>query len=167
MSVEYPIVQRCVTSWADLKIDLSPRNGPVFQTRDFASLDWDEKLEPSKVPGTGPMHVGRTRGVYEANGAMSMYKNSALTFKKALYALTLGAGYGVAVFDILAHYEPVVTAQDPEAATQIISVRLVGCRIVSSATKNAPGGDGTVDEMGLSVTRIEEIGIDGIPIRML
>lgn len=167
MSFEYPQVQRGVTSWADLKIDLLPRNGPVFQTRDFAALDWDEKLEPSKVPGTGPMHVGRTRGVYEANGSMSMYINSALAFQRALSALTLGNGYGVAVFDILAHYEPVVTAQDPEAATQILSVKLVGCRIVSAATKNAPGGDATVKEFGLSVTRIEEIGIDGLPIRML
>lgn len=162
MSFEYPVIDGQPTSWANLKVSLEAIGGPTFSTADFAALDFDETLEPSKVPGTGPMHRGMTVGMYDANGSMSMYQDRGTEFLRVLQASKQGrVGFGLVPFDIVAQWEPL------GGEGSILSVRIIGCRIKGTSIKSAPGGDATVIEMPLAVSRIEWLASDGTVLRMV
>lgn len=94
----------------------------------ITELTYSDTLEPGKVEGARPQLLGRTRGKYEAEASMSMYRQEfdELTTK-------LGDGYGEKVFNIVANYgddgQPTVTD------------RIVGCRIKKVDNQAQKGND--------------------------
>jgi hypothetical protein len=159
MAFDTTQIQGAYVSWANIGISLETYGGPSFRTSDFAAIDWDHGLEPSDVPGTGPMTVGRTIGMYKKSASMTMYMAKAYDFQKALQAIKPGVGFMLIPFDLMAQWEPL----DGDGA--IFSVRLIACRIMSEASKNAPGGDANTLEMPLSISHIEKIHPDGTVLR--
>jgi hypothetical protein len=167
MGVQYPKVKGSIVSWGNLKFVLQPlsSNGggsQTFKTDAFAAVDWDEKLEPEKVPGAGPMHIGRTIGIYEANASMSLYKDEGLEFLKVLQTIAgQNNGYGEIEFDLILSWEPL------NGQGRIFTVKLLGARIAGHSEKNAPGAGATVIEMPLSIDRVEKIAADGTVLRLI
>lgn len=159
MAYEYPEIQGSMTSWANIKVASEIHDGETFITRDYSAIDWDHALEVAAVPGTGPMPVGVADGAYTANGSMTMYARRALDFQKALMASKPGVGFMRIFFDLQLSWEPL------EGDGEIITVKLVGCRIMSEAGKNAPGPDGAALEFPLFVTRVDKFHPDGTLIR--
>lgn len=162
--LQYPKIDGEYVSWAEIGISLETYGGKSFRTADFSALDWDHKLEPGRVEGTGPMHVGRTFGKYEANASMSMWIDSALAFQEALQDID-GKRYGTVKFDIMCSYEP-LSAEGFAGSGRIITLKLVAARIAGEASKNAPGPDGTGIDMPLSIDRIEKILPNGKVLRL-
>lgn len=80
------------------------------------SLDYGHGLEPGKVSGTSAQKLGRTRGMYEAEGSFEMYLHEWEEFKAVL-----GDGFMEVPFDITANYA--------ETGQPIITDKLAGCRI--------------------------------------
>ena len=158
---DYPLLNGNPTSWANLKVSLEVIGGPTFITADFAALDFDETLEPTKVMGTGPQHRGMTVGQYDCNASMSMYLDQGYEFIKALTNAGGGRGFGLVTFDISASYTP----YGVEGGVK--SVRILGCRVKGTAVKNAPGGDGSVLEMPLAASMLEWIAADGTVMRLV
>lgn len=160
--VQYPKIGGKIPSWANLHVSLSPYGGPTFQTEAFAAIDWDEKLDPEKVPGTGPMHIGRTDGVYDANASMTMYLDSHMQFLSALQDIAgPDNGYGGVEFDLQASYEPL------NGSGGIWTVRLIGARIAGGSGKNAPGASATAIDTPLSIDRVEKITPQGKVLRLI
>lgn len=162
MSLQYPKVKGSIVSWANLKTSLLPYDGPDFLTNAYAAVDWDEKLEPEKVKGTGPIHIGRTVGQYDANGSMSMYLDEGMAFQESLQNIAGDDnGFGEIEFDILCSWEPL------NGEGRIFTVKLVGARIAGDAIKSAPGAGATVLEMPLSIDRVEKITPSGKVLRLI
>lgn len=155
MDFDFPMIGGAYTSWANIAINLALLGAADYRTKDFAALDWDHSLEPEIVPGTGPMPVGATVGIYAANASMTMYFDSGSDFQRALQAANpTTSGIGLAVFDITAHWSP----KDNIGITR--EVRIVGARIKSVSNSNAPGSAAATLVFGLAVTGYIEV--DGI-----
>lgn len=162
MAIKYPKIQGAIPSWANIGISLAPYAGPEFRTDAFAALDCDHKLEPEKVPGTGPIHIGRTVGVYDANGSMSMYIDECMAFLEVLQNIAGDEnGYGEVEFDINCSWEPL------NRQGRIFTVRLIGARIAGDSMKNAPGATAAMFEMPLSIDRLEKITPTGKVLRLI
>lgn len=152
-----PKIQGTIASWANLSISLAPYGGQSFSTDAFAALDWDDKREPERVMGAGGNMLGGTDGEYQANGSMSMYLAQGVAFQEALQQIAGdGQRFGLISFDINCSWVP---KRDPNQ--NIITAKLVGCRIAGRANKNATGSAATVLEMPLFVAEVQLIAPSG------
>lgn len=159
MGLLQPQIEGFYTSWAQLSIALSIMGGQDMLTSDFSALDWDHKLEGEKVPGTGPLHVGRTIGIYEAAASMTMWHSKGCEFQKALMDIgaARGLGYMQVPFNVVCSYEPI-----GQATPLIYTVKIPGCTIATEALKNASGAAPTALEFTLNVGGvIEKVLPDG------
>jgi len=151
---EFPQINGHVWSWAELVPSIEIHEGESIQTKDFAAIDYDHALEGTKVPGVGSMHVGDTKGVYSANGSMSMYLAAQERFTDALCALSPnGDTYGTVKFDLVVSW----TNDAGETTTH----KLVGCRIQSEGHSHSPSADATVVTMPLMVGKVLKKGSNG------
>jgi hypothetical protein len=155
---QYPKVKGSIVAWANIVIPLVPLDGQEFKTNAFAAIDWDDSLEQSKVPGTGPKHIGRAIGAYDANASMTMYLDEALEFQKALKAIATGQGFhgiGEVEFDIPVSWEPL------NGQGRIFTVKILGARFAGRSMKNAPGANAAALEIPLSVSEVIPVAADG------
>lgn len=151
---EYPQVNGQMVGWAEIAVSIEIADGEKIQTRDIAAIDWSDKLEGAKVPGTGPSPVGRTTGAYDASGSMTMYRASYRRFMDAL--AQINSRVGLAVFDVIVSWSPL--DEDGGTAEDTYTTKLIGCRVQERQSSNAPGGDASQIVMPLSVLRVEEDG---------
>lgn len=149
----FPLIDGQYVSWAEMGFSLEVYGGPSFQTKDFASADFSDKLEPGKVRGTGPLIVGRTFGQYDADASISMYLSSYINFQRALKAIAAIAyqgRIGAVPFDVPISWEPL------GGVGEVFSAKLVAARIAGRAIKAAAGSvDAIVMEIPLSIVRLE------------
>ncbi len=160
MGVEdYPLLQGQYLSWAEIQPVLAIAGGLDVKTKDFAAIDFNDSLTPSKVRGVGPVIRGRTVGLYDADGTMSMYHASAVSFRGQLLKAAQANGHNriaLVAFDLIINWSPL------DGIGSVYTTKLVGARLQERSQKNASSSaDANVSEMPLSIVRVEEIDPTG------
>ena len=103
--------------------------GSLFQG--ISEISYSDKLEPGKHRAIGsPKILGMTRGQYDAEASMVMYKEDAQGLLEALAAF---GGYGEVAFQIVVTYA--------ETGAAPIVDTLEGCRITSVDDSVSAGSD--------------------------
>jgi hypothetical protein len=119
-------------------------------------INYSDSLEPGSLRGTGALKRGRSRGMYDAEGSFSIYKEDYEPIKRALSALGLG-GFMVTPFLIT------VTYRELGQGNILITDTIEGCRIKKNDSSNSSGNaDPSLHKVDLDVFRVGWNGIYGI-----
>lgn len=137
---QYPLINGHRYSFSSLEANIAGIPVPGI-----SELSYNDGLEPGAIEGTSPQRLGRTRGKYESDGSMSMYRQEfdELTAR-------LGDGYGERSFNIVASY-----ADDGQPT---VTDRLVGCRIKKVDNQAQKGSDPLEVKLELDIMYIERNG---------
>ena len=141
---DYPLINGLRFDYSSVEINA---NGSVL--RGVKEISYSHKLEPGLVRGTSAQIQGRTRGQYEPEGSMTLYKQEALELIQAL-----GGGYMEKSFDLVVHFS--------DFGQPLITDRVLGCRIKSEEDSHQEGSDALVTKFDLSVIAVIKGGIDPI-----
>lgn len=124
-------------------------NGQPYQG--VTEISYSDTLEPGVLRGTTALMRGRTRGMYEAEGSFTIYKEDFEPVKQALIALGLG-GFGEAEF--------LITVSYAEVGSALITDTIEGCRIKHQENSHSAGNsDALTTKVDLSVFRIGWNGV--------
>lgn len=145
---DFPIINGQMVSWAELTPSIEIHDGESIQTKDFAAIDYSDSLEGTKVPGVGPKHVGDTVGVYNAEGSITLYRAAAQRFMEALAAANSRGAAGLTKFDLVVSYAPLT------GSGEVITDKLIGCRIASRQVTTAPSADAITVVLPLMVSEV-------------
>jgi hypothetical protein len=133
--MDYPLVNGTRHEWSSIEVKV--KGAIVIGLKEVA---YNDKLEPTKVYGAHAQPLGRTRGVYLAEGSITLLLDEANTLIQAL-----GDGFKETVFDItIAYSEGGATITD----------EMIGCRVKSVDQSLSQGADGTVRKFDLDVMYI-------------
>jgi hypothetical protein len=118
---------------------------------EIQDLAYSDTLAPGKVRGTGPAIRGRTRGIYDAEGSMTLYKSEFDIMAIDLQALDPTSGIGEIPFIVTAAYgkNPLTLTEDS----------LFGCRIKKIDNSHKEGSDALVVKLDLDILRIDHNGL--------
>jgi hypothetical protein len=119
-------------------------NGQIISG--FKELSYSHKKEPAKQHGSSAQPIGRTRGQYDAEGSITMYKRFAQDLTNAL-----GPGYMDVAFTITVNYQP-------DDLQGIITDTLVGCLIKNDEDSHSEGTDALVTKYDLDIMYIKKGG---------
>lgn len=109
-------------------------------------ISYTHSLEPGELRGTRAGVIATTRGVYSAEGSITMPVEDADFFVK-----TLGPGWMETQFQVVVTYRSFLSMNVHA---------LVGCRVTSDENSQSQGGDPSTSVFSL---HIMEIHRDGIP----
>jgi len=146
LPISYPLINGHRYSWTSLEIGVGP-SGTVM--RGVSSIDYCDELTPGKLRGTGPNVIGRTRGEYDGDAEIEMYRLEWENLKSQLG--TNGVGFGETAFPISVQYA--------EANQPVVTDTLEGCRITKVRTGGAEGSDPTKVKLSIDLTRILHNGV--------
>lgn len=141
MATSYPKINGQKFDFSSVEIDIA---GIIYIG--VTELSYTHTLEPGILRGTRAEKLGRTRGEYDAEGSVTIYKDTWNEIRNAL-----GDGYLETSFDITATY-----AEDDE---EIQVDKLFGVRITSVETAPSQGTDPITVDLELDIIRIEENGV--------
>jgi len=118
--------------------------------RGIKSIDYSDSLDPAKQYGTSARPLGRTRGKWDGDGSLEIFKEDAAIIRPVIAALGQG-GYGEANLTIVVAYgEPTVG---------IITDTLIGVRIKKVSDSHAVGNDGITEKWDLDLMDLLRNGI--------
>jgi hypothetical protein len=141
----YPNINGTSHDWSSIEIDLGEDAGIFIG---ISELTYSDNLEPGEAMGTSAQKLARTRGVYSAEGSITMLKRDATEFIAAL-----GQGFKERVFDITAMYSD-------EGAGDVITDKLFGARIGSTEGGGSQGSDPLSVTYSIDILRISWNGYD-------
>lgn len=118
---------------------------------DFKSLTYKHTLEPGMARGTRAQIVGRSRGKYDAEGSIEVYKRPWLAFLAALFGTNPTYGYMEVDFDIVVSYSELLSP----VQTDILRL----CRIKSDDESHSEGGEVATCKLDLHVMSIIKAGV--------
>lgn len=144
MAIQYPLINGTRHEWSS--VELKIKNQVFVGVKAF---DYSDKLEPTKVYGTHAQPIGRTRGVYSAEGSIELW----LAEYNELMKL-LGPGFKEVSFDTVASYS--------ESAFDTITDEILGCRIKGLAASQAQGADALSRKLDLDIMLIRWNGLESI-----
>jgi hypothetical protein len=144
MAIDYPFINGVRHEWSSVEIKLK---GQIYVG--IKSISYSDKLEPTKLRGTHPQAIGRTRGEYDCEASIEMYLAEANELRKAL-----GAGYKEIAFDIVVAYS--------EDGLESITDEIIGCRIKSEDGGGSQGPDALVKKFDLDVMLVRWNGLDSL-----
>ena len=113
-------------------------------------VSYSDSLEPGILRGTSAKKKGRTRGEYDAEGSITIYKGDLSQLLATLAALGKG-GYMEAEFDINATFS--------EGLDNVMTDSLVGCRITDIEDSHSQGSDALTVALTLDVMEISRNGL--------
>jgi len=140
---DYPLINGTKHDWSSIEVDLG--DAGIFTG--ISELTYSDTLEPGIVRGASPQKLARTRGEYNAEGSMNLWLQDAREFMDSL-----GPGFKEVVFNITAMYSAV--------GSEVVTDRLIGCRITSTESGGSQGPDPIGTTFGLDIIRIEWNGVD-------
>ena len=141
--MDYPLVNGTRQEWSSIEAKIA---GDVFLG--IREIAYNDKLEPTKVYGIHAEPLGRTRGVYLAEGSITLLLDEADTLIQKL-----GDGFKEKVFDItVAYTEGGKTIQD----------EIVGCRIKGVDQSVTQSADGLVRKFDLDVMKVRWNGKESL-----
>lgn len=144
MAISYPLVNGNRFDWSSVEIKFQ---GEIITG--VKDVSYSHTLEPTKVYGTNAQPIGRTRGVYSADGSVTLYKSES----KVLRQLLAGGGtngYGEVSFDIIVNYAE--NGEDP------IVDELIGCRIKGEESSHSQGADPLEEKITLDIMFVRRDG---------
>lgn len=95
MAISYPDINGKRYSWASIKVNIGNQ-----QYLGVKSINFNEKVDPQKIHGTGQNIIGATAGMYDADGDVEVYQAEADDIITAL-----GVGWGNRPLTITVQYE--------------------------------------------------------------
>ena len=125
MPITYPLINGVRHEWSSVEIKL---RGDVYVG--VKEIKYSDTLKGTKIRGTHPVPIGRTRGEYDCEASIVLWLAEAVQFRAAL-----GPGYKEVPFDIVVSYT--------EDGFETIQDEIIGCRI----TKDEGGGGGGADAL--------------------
>lgn len=142
--IQYPFVNGVRHEWSSVELRL---RGDVYLG--VKSFSYDDDLKPTKIFGTHPKPIGRTRGQYNCKASIELYTAEANRFRKAL-----GPGYKEVAFDIVCQYI--------EDGFDTITDGIFGCRITTDKGGGASGSDALTVPWDLDPMNIIWNNIDSV-----
>ncbi len=124
----YPLINGIRHEWSSVEIKL---DGDVYIG--VKEIKYSDSLKGTKIRGTHPKPLGRTRGEYDSEGSIVLWFAEAVLFRRKL-----GKGYKEKSFDILVAYS--------EEGFETVVDELIGVRI----TKDEGGGSQSPDGLTIS-----------------
>jgi hypothetical protein len=148
MATEFPTLNEVEPSWADIRVNFPIYGGQTVVTPDIAAIKWSDKVEVGTVRGTnGGRKSKRTTGQYDCDGAITFYRSGWGIFRTAL--ATRNKKISLVGFDIIIQHTP-------PGVADILSVKILGCRILGRSLDMAEGSDAEKIEIPINPMRIEE-----------
>jgi hypothetical protein len=141
--MDYPLVNGTRHEWSSIEIKLA--GAITIGVREAA---YNDKLEPTKVFGVHAEALGRTRGVYTAEGSITLLLDEA----NSLIEL-LGDGFKEVVWDMTVSYSE---------GGKTITDEIIGCRIKTTDQSLSQGADGLQRKFDLDVMKVLWNGKDSL-----
>lgn len=164
-SFPIPMINGARFSWASVQIGLAGK-----KTIGVKSINYKDPLKPGKVRGTNAQVIGRTRGNYDAEGSITVYREDFLdiiTYLATLIGVTSGLspnglppGFKEVAFDITVAYSEV-----PASPVQMDVLK--GCRITDSEMDGSEGEDALAMKLSLDILVISWNGFYSINVPLL
>jgi hypothetical protein len=143
--IKHPLINGKRVQHSDGQITIRSR---IFI--DFKSFSFKESLKPGKVRGSRKRVQGRTVGVYDADGSFEMYMGEAEELLKEL--CRDGQGYGEQEFDVVINYQA--------RGMPMVTVELIGCRIMDLDTNHSEDENGIAHKFDLDIMKIKRNGLE-------
>jgi hypothetical protein len=132
---------------------------------EFNAISYSQRLTPEFVRGAHAQPVGRTRGLYEAGGSITLYKAAAAALIKHL-----GPGYMEREFDLTLSYgnQPRGFDSGPGSGSAfgndlvLVTDELLGCRIKNDANSHSVGARALESRLELSIMRLKLNGVEAV-----
>ncbi len=122
--LSYPLVNGIRHEWSSVELKL---DGDVYVG--VKEVKYSATLKGTKMRGTHPAPIGRTRGEYDCEASIVLWFAEAVQFRKKL-----GAGYMEKAFDIVVSYV--------EDGFDTVVDEIIGCRITKDEGGGSQGPDG-------------------------
>lgn len=128
----------------------------VIPYEGITEITYSDTLEPGVLRGTSAYIRGRSRGMYEAEGSFTIYKEDFEKIKQALVSLGQG-GFMETAFQITVSYRELLGSNIP------ITDTIEGVRIKHTENSHSAGNaDALMTKVDLSVFRIGWNGVYGV-----
>lgn len=143
--MNYPLINGHRYDWSSVRITIDgiPYTG-------VKSINYRQTMTPGLMRGTRAQPTGRTRGQYEPEGSIEIYKEDYQEIIKAL-SKNGALGYMEVSFPILVQYSSGILAP--------ITDTLTGCRIASDEDSPSEGADPFTVNCDLSVMLVSRNGL--------
>lgn len=142
--MDYPLINGTRHEWSSVEIKL--RDDVYVGVKE---IKYSDTLKGTKIKGTHPRALGRTRGDYECEGSIVLWFAEAAMFRKAL-----GDGYKEVPFDIVVSYS--------EDGFDTIIDTIIGARIAKDEGGGSQGADGLSVSWDLDPMNILWNGVDSL-----
>jgi hypothetical protein len=143
----YPDVNGIRYDFSSVEINLAGR-----QVTGVKAVSYKDSLKPGYIRGTSAQKNGRTRGQYDCEASVTLYKAEA----DDLIA-SLGAGYKEVSFDVTVHFADV--------GQSVTTVLIRGARITDEEEEHEEGSEALVVKFSLDPIAVIRNGV--APIRNL
>jgi hypothetical protein len=138
--MDFPLINGRRYSFASCRLRIGGR-----EITGFKEISYTHSMERTKVRGVGAQPLGMTRGEYEAEGSVVLYREDWDELRDAL-----GDGFMESIFDIAVSYA------DEGQTTKTDELR--GCSFASNEKNPSQGTDALEVSLDLDVTYILENG---------
>lgn len=146
----YPLINGHRFDWSAVRISI---DGITYTG--VKSINYRQALTPGIVRGNHSQPTGRTRGIYEPEGSLEMYKEDYQDLIRALSANGT-RGYMEYAFQVLVQYS--------STAVQIgvVTDTLAGVRLASDEDSPAEGSDAFTVSCDLSIMYVLRNGLSAL-----
>src|SRR5574343_810760 len=121
MALSYPLVNGLPYDFSSVEIIT-----PIGIVNAIKEITYSDTLAPGKVRGTRAQVIGRTRGKYDAEGSLSIYKAEWEDLIAKLAPISGLVGFMEVTFPIVVNFSEFFEPRRPNV--------LHGCRITKAAT---------------------------------
>jgi len=142
MSLPFPVVQGVAHDHSSLDIKLDGISYIGIKT-----IDWNDALTPGKVFGTAAQKIAETRGQYDGDASLEMYKEYGKTFEKALVAAHPDTG----LYEIRFPIDVIIAGEGYGEQSEI---NIVGVKINKRSSGSSSGNDAMTYKYELSLMYI-------------
>lgn len=149
MPIAFPLINGVRHEWSSAELKIKEK---IYQG--IKEVSYNDKLEPTKVYGVHAQPIGRTRGVYSAEGSITVYLE-----EYDLIINDLGDGFMEVPFDIVSAFT--------ETNVRSVTDTLVGCRFKGNDHSMSQGADPLVRKIDLDIMFILWNGKSGLKVPLV
>lgn len=165
---EFPVIDRVVPSFADIKISLTPLSAPLISMKAIKAINMGRTVEIGKMRGaSGGRVMARTTGQTDYTFSMTLYRPGWEQLIESLAAAAKShAVRGNEVAISLVHFSADII-WTPPGATQKSHRRCKGLRIIGDTNNPTEGTDPDELEVTCDALTIADVLANGREIVML
>jgi hypothetical protein len=118
--------------------------------RGVKAVNYSDSLDKAKQYGTSARSLGKTRGKYDADGSLEIFKEEAIILRGALAAQAGGDGWGEVDFTLTVAYAE---------AGQSVTVDTLQASVQKVEDGHAQGNEGLTEKWTLTVLEVKRSGL--------